>query len=104
MLYLFCLEKPQIAPLAVPPNPTERAKVRIFCTVLAGDSPFTFRWFKDGENLPLHLGIIEKKEDTYSSIEIQSLSTIHSGNYSCSVSNYGGANTVFATLNVEGMF
>ncbi|KAG1665359.1 Down syndrome cell adhesion molecule [Nymphon striatum] len=93
--------KPQIAPLSLPPKPKERSTIRIFCSVVAGDPPFTIKWFKDGKSLSLHLGIIEKKEDAYSSIEIQSLSTFHSGNYTCSVRNFGGTSSATASLNVE---
>ncbi|CAM1318980.1 Uncharacterised protein g7083 [Pycnogonum litorale] len=99
--WIQVIVKPQIAPLSLPKTPKERTRVRIFCSVVAGDPPFTISWYKDGEPLPLQLGIIEKKEDAYSSIEIQSLSTYHSGNYSCNASNYGGTSIVTAELNVQ---
>lgn len=80
----------------------------MFCQLLEGSTPLSFRWSKDGHQLnsvpteSVGVAIIEHHED-YSSLVIDPVSGKSSGNYTCLVSNSYGSDTYSNVLIVEGM-
>lgn len=78
-------------------------RTRTVCGVSRGDAPLTLRWLKDGEPLPLSLGVNVTSLDQYSSLlSIPSLSASHSGDYTCVATNPAAEVKFTASLMVKG--
>ncbi|UYV60133.1 hypothetical protein LAZ67_1000063 [Cordylochernes scorpioides] len=77
---------------------------KLACIVVKGDGPFSFTWTKDravlGENSGL-TKIVQMDEET-SILRISAVEAEHVGNYTCSVAGPGGADTVVASLLING--
>lgn len=77
-------------------------RVRVTCSVKRGNTPLQIKWLKDER--PLHDDpdlTIQDVED-YSVLAIRSVSSRHSGNYTCEVRNAARATTFTARLLVTG--
>ncbi|XP_049782628.1 Down syndrome cell adhesion molecule-like protein Dscam2 [Schistocerca cancellata] len=80
-------------------------RVRVTCSVKRGDPPLTFEWLKDAHPLPPTPGLhddpdltIRDYEDYSSVLAISSVSSRHSGNYTCEVRNPARVTTYTAQL------
>uniref|UniRef100_T1JE40 Ig-like domain-containing protein n=1 Tax=Strigamia maritima TaxID=126957 RepID=T1JE40_STRMM len=64
-------------------------RAHITCAVSQGDPPLNFRWLKDDRPIPTSLqDVATRQYDKYtSSLSIDSVSSVHTGNYTCVVSN-----------------
>lgn len=101
--YLCIPVPPIIEPFSFQDGLAEGMRTRTVCGVSSGDSPLTLRWLKDGEPLPLLLGVNISSLDLYSSLlRIPSLSASHSGEYTCVAHNPAAEIKYTATLQVKG--
>ncbi|EEB16564.1 down syndrome cell adhesion molecule, putative [Pediculus humanus corporis] len=79
---------PIIEPFSFQDGLSEGMRTRTVCGVSQGDPPLTITWLKDGGSLPPHLGANYTTLDAYSSLlSIPSLTSLHSGDYTCVASN-----------------
>ncbi|KAG1655469.1 Down syndrome cell adhesion molecule [Nymphon striatum] len=99
--YINLLVKPQISPMALPKHILEGMQVVIFCSVVRGDQPVKKVWLKDGQPIPSQLGIIIGDNPVYSALEVKSVESIHTGNYTCTASNIAGMTSTTVQLLVE---
>lgn len=69
------------------------------CSVIRGQTPLTFKWFKDG-NL---IGKSTKKNtnDKFSTLVIDPVKATSAGNYTCVVSNALGSSSYSSVLVVK---
>ena len=78
-------------------------RTAVFCTVIKGDPPFTFLWFKDGKALQENHHLNMKSIDDFtSSLTITNLGPEHNGNYTCRVSNAAGHDEQSDVLSMKG--
>lgn len=74
------------------------------CTVIKGDLPIKISWlFKQNPIDILHGHSITKINQRISSLSIESVDAIHSGEYSCVAENAAGEDRVSTVLNVNGI-
>jgi len=82
----------------------------VTCSVKRGDPPLTIAWLKDArplQNLGLHDDLdltIQDNEEFSSVLGIRSVSSRHSGNYTCVVRNPAQTVTYTAQLLVTGNY
>lgn len=94
---------PVIEPFSFQDGLAEGARTRTVCGVSRGDSPLVLRWLKDGDPLSPSLGANTSSIDPYTSIlSIPSLSSAHSGEYTCVASNQASEVKFTASLQVKG--
>lgn len=103
-LYTFLGSKPEIAPLQFPVNMKIGKRTAVFCTVIDGDPPFSFSWFKDGIELKEGAGFnLQEAPDGFTStLSIPKLEANSNGNYSCRVTNSKGKDEKHSILLVKG--
>lgn len=103
-LYLLSGDKPEIAALNFPSNVIYGKRTAVTCTVIDGDPPFSFSWFKDGVELKETQGIfIQEASDGFTStLSIAKVEAISNGNYSCRVKNSKGMEEKHDVLLVKG--
>lgn len=79
---------------------------QLFCHVTKGDRPVKIKWYHNGRHIAHHgMGIATAAFGTHSNIlSIQSVEPVHSGNYTCVVSNIAGKVHYSASLDVNGTF
>lgn len=84
-------------------------RVSVICTSESGDLPLEFKWLKNREALKLNSeesrnSITLKQNDEFSSVlTIHNLSSTHSGEYSCQVSNAASTVLYSSLLEVNGI-
>lgn len=94
---------PIIEPFSFQDGLSEGMRTRTVCGVSQGDPPLTITWLKDGGILPPHLGANYTTLDAYSSLlSIPSLTSSHSGDYTCVASNPAAELRYTAKLQVKG--
>lgn len=82
---------------------SEGMRCRVLCTVNQGDPPITITWLKDGSSLAHVLGANVSDIDLFSSLlSISSLTSSHSGEYTCVASNAATETRFSATMQVKG--
>ncbi|XP_076342768.1 cell adhesion molecule Dscam1-like isoform X2 [Tachypleus tridentatus] len=95
--------KPVILPFNFPREIQQGMKIRLFCTVAAGDPPFQLSWYKDGQ--PLLPGrddvIINFPGEDYSSLIIETARPDYNGQYTCNVKNSASSVNYTSTLVVR---
>ena len=72
------------------------------CTVILGDLPIHFRWLKDGDVIPLGVGVEFVNGAFSSSVLIADASIVHDGRYTCEASNLAAAVNYTTALTVQG--
>lgn len=78
--------------------------VSIQCTVLKGDPPLNITWLLNGRPISNDEGVTVMKMKRISTLSIDSVQDVHSGNYTCVVENPAGSDRFSTTLNVNGIF
>lgn len=78
--------------------------VSIQCTVLKGDSPLNITWLLNGHPVSNDDGVTIIKMKRFSTLNIDSVQDVHSGNYTCLVENPAGSDYFSTNLNVHGIF
>jgi Down syndrome cell adhesion protein 1 len=82
-------------------NVGDRASIP--CSVVKGDLPISIKWLKNKSNIDQGQGITMTQVDQYNSIlVIDHLNAVHSGNYTCIVSNPASAMESSQMLLVNG--
>jgi Immunoglobulin I-set domain len=75
---------------------------QIYCSVVHGDSPFTFHWLFQNESIETVYDIKVENSKRRSILSIDSVNGKHAGNYTCKVLNSAGFSTITTTLVVKG--
>uniref|UniRef100_T1JA71 Down syndrome cell adhesion molecule-like protein Dscam2 n=1 Tax=Strigamia maritima TaxID=126957 RepID=T1JA71_STRMM len=66
-------------------------RAHITCAVSQGDLPIAFQWLKDGSEISPTLGVATRYYDQHAnSLSIESVTSKHSGNYTCIAHNVAG--------------
>ncbi|XP_068632807.1 cell adhesion molecule Dscam1 isoform X16 [Battus philenor] len=91
-LELQVMVLPQIHPFTFGEEPANAGDtVGVQCMVTKGDSPIKIRWLLNGKDLKDIFGItVTKIGHKSSSLSIDSVSSIHTGTYTCSAANQAG--------------
>ncbi|GAB6026403.1 Down syndrome cell adhesion molecule-like protein 1 [Chamberlinius hualienensis] len=77
-------------------------RAHVTCAVSQGDVPLNFKWFKNGAAIPSNFGIVTRKFDEKTeSLSIENVSSVHSGTYTCVVTNRAGTAIQAAELLVR---
>lgn len=94
---------PVIAPFYFDESVFYGEGVQVMCHVPKGDTPLTFVWtFSSGDVSALAGVNIMNVGDRGTALIIPSVTAIHSGNYSCTVSNAVASAVHYTMLNVKG--
>lgn len=89
-----------IQPFHFPENIQIGKTVSITCSVMSGNAPFDFMWYKNGYNL---LGeSITSTHKKVATLVIDPISKTSGGNYTCVVRNAVGNDSFSAILYVRG--
>ncbi|PSN39680.1 Down syndrome cell adhesion molecule-like protein Dscam2 [Blattella germanica] len=97
------MEAPVIDPFTIKKKLQRGMRMHLTCVVSKGDFPVIIRWLKDGELIHSNLSVAERALDEYSSTLIfSSLTTSHTGNYTCEASNSAAVTTYTASIVVHG--
>lgn len=100
--------QPKILPIQAMTNLLrEGMRAAISCQILEGDLPIAFRWEKNRQPVVSSpyapSGIITRRMDEYStSLVIEHITSLHSGNYTCIASNVAGSERFTVPLTVNG--
>lgn len=95
-----------IVPFEFPKSIQQGMRARLTCSIMQGDPPFTFSWFKDGRKLdPSTLSLSLRSDDYSTDLTFHRLTTKHNGNYTClvknDVANISHSSTLFLDGNVH---
>jgi hypothetical protein len=77
---------------------------QLFCSVIHGDSPFTFEWLFQNKSIDDFFDIKVENSKKKSGLTIDSVLAKHAGDYTCKVLNKAGFSTFTTTLVVKGWF
>jgi Immunoglobulin domain len=77
---------------------------QLICSVIHGDSPFTFHWMFQNKTLENEYEIKIENSKKRSILTIDSVTAKHAGEYTCKVLNKAGFSTITTTLVVKGWF
>lgn len=96
---------PKLSPFAITDEPLALGDYfQLMCTVLHGDTPLNITWYFNDEPITYIEGItklmISKRS---SSLNIDSVSGQHSGNYTCIGANAAGRAIISTTLSIRGL-
>ncbi|GFU28490.1 titin, partial [Nephila pilipes] len=96
-------DAPKIPPLSFPPNVQTGLSTKVMCTVDRGIKPLEFKWMYNNRDIlnsnPTAV-VINTYED-FSVLNIDPISSKHSGNYTCIVTNAHGKDSFTAMLVVQ---
>lgn len=74
------------------------------CTVTKGDLPLNITWQFNGHPVNREAGITVMTMKRFSTLNIDSVQDVHSGEYTCTANNLAGHAVYSARLNVNGNF
>jgi Immunoglobulin domain len=80
-----------------------RDSFQLFCSVINGDSPFTFEWLFQNATITSTFDLRIENSKKSSTLTIDSVSAKHSGEYVCRVLNRAGFATISTALVVKGL-
>ncbi|XP_069693704.1 cell adhesion molecule Dscam1-like [Periplaneta americana] len=96
------MEAPVIDPFTIKQKLQRGMRMHLTCVVSKGDFPVLIRWLKDGALIHSNLSVAERALDEYSStLTFSSLTTSHTGNYTCEASNSAAVTTYTASIVVH---
>ncbi|GFT48536.1 down syndrome cell adhesion molecule-like protein Dscam2, partial [Trichonephila clavipes] len=96
-------DAPKIPPMSFPPNVQTGLSTKVFCTVDRGLKPLEFKWMynnREIQNTDSTAVVINTYED-FSVLNIDPISSKHSGNYTCTVTNAHGKDSFTTMLVVQ---
>ncbi|GFX61413.1 titin [Trichonephila clavipes] len=104
VLMMKGLRPPRIKPFNFSGDLSEGLRIMVMCSIMDGEGPFDFRWFKDGEPLLSEKGhfSIESINDFISILTIERLNALSNGNYTCRVTNSAGSDEKSDVLTMKG--
>lgn len=96
---------PKLAPFAISDEPLHLGDYfQLTCAVVHGDFPYNITWYFNDEPINHLDGIaILMHGKRSSSLNIDSVSGQHAGNYTCIGSNIAGSANVVTTLSIRGL-
>jgi hypothetical protein len=77
---------------------------QLVCSVMHGDSPFTFEWLFQNRSIENRPDIKVENSKKRSLLSIDSVVAKHAGEYTCRVLNQAGIASITTTLVVKGLF
>ncbi|GBM32186.1 Titin [Araneus ventricosus] len=93
---------PRISPFHFPGELDVGMRASVQCTVMTGDPPFEFTWYKDEQKLSdTHSISIRKFDDFTFTLVISKVEANSNGNYTCKVANAKGFDEKSAVLSVK---
>ncbi|XP_037555304.2 titin [Dermacentor silvarum] len=100
---LVTVEPPRLQPFTFPVIKQASKKVTVHCAVFEGSEPLQFAWFKDGSRLSSGgaRNQVKQLSGTVSSLTIPQVGAEDIGNYTCTVSNAAGSDSVTSPLLVK---
>ncbi|KAF8765095.1 Titin like protein [Argiope bruennichi] len=95
---------PKIKPFHFSEALEQDMRTAVMCVVVGGDSPFEFKWFKDGRPLPSERGYfsVQSLDEFTSILTIKKLDPDSNGNYTCRATNSMASDEKFAILMMKG--
>lgn len=96
---------PRISTFSFDTGLTEGMRTQVMCSAISGDEPIRMIWLKDskGVEIPNNDGIHVSQFSPFSIIlTIPNITSQHSGNYTCEISNHVGTASFTAILKVTG--
>ncbi len=97
-------EPPMLTPMSFGQEVVnEGDRGQLFCAVIRGDAPFSFTWSLHGDIVHSEPGLTTNQiGGSASMLTINSIGHRHSGQYTCTVSNMAGSESVSTELKVNG--
>lgn len=97
---------PKLVPFAITDEPLHLGDFfQLTCAVVHGDFPYNISWYFNDQPINYIDGIsILMHGKRSSSLNIESVSDQHAGNYTCIGSNIAGSASVATTLSIRGLF
>ena len=83
-------------------KPVIGSKSSFTCQASAGSLPLNILWYKDNKEISDSSTVRIRTIEDFSNLIIESISSSHSGNYSCKISNQFGSDSSSIELKVEG--
>jgi hypothetical protein len=77
---------------------------QLICSVLQGDSPFTFEWLFQNRSISNNRDTSIESTKRSSTLNIESVTAKHTGSYTCKVHNHAGHASITTALIVRGWF
>ncbi|KAG8174516.1 hypothetical protein JTE90_003070, partial [Oedothorax gibbosus] len=93
-------DAPEIHPFHVSPKLKIGDSANFVCSVMRGQTPLTFKWYKNGNLLEKYSKDTTKNEK-FSNLVIDPITAKSAGNYTCVVSNAFGMSSYSAVLTVK---
>ncbi|GBL76498.1 Down syndrome cell adhesion molecule-like protein 1 [Araneus ventricosus] len=95
-------DAPKIPPLSFPPNVQTGLSTKVLCTVDRGIKPLEFKWKYNGKDiLNDDSAVLINTYEDFSVLNIDPVSSKHSGNYTCTVTNAHGKDSYATGLLVQ---
>ncbi|GIY09033.1 hemicentin-1 [Caerostris extrusa] len=95
-------DSPKIPPIVFPPNVRVGLPTKAFCTIEKGSKPLQFSWSFGGKEIQdSDSAVLIDKHEDYSVLNINPVSSKHTGNYTCTVQNLHGRDSYTAALIVH---
>ena len=85
-------------------KPVIGGRTSFACQSLSGSHPIQIKWFKDGKELHDSSYIRIRSNEEPSTLAIDLITSSHSGNYTCKITNRHGDDSYTTELLVEGNF
>lgn len=104
-VFSFCFAvPPKLAPFANSDEPLHLGDYfQLTCAVVHGDFPYNITWYFNDEPITYIDGVsVLMHGKRSSSLNIDSVSALHSGNFSCVGSNIAGRASMATTLSIRG--
>ncbi|GFX61411.1 titin [Trichonephila clavipes] len=98
------VNSPQIKPFSFSGELREGLRTNVMCSVIDGDPPFDFQWFKDNRPLSQEKGqySVQPFDEFTAILTIKNLDSSSNGNYSCRVTNAAGSDQKSGVLSMKG--
>ncbi|GFY49767.1 titin [Trichonephila inaurata madagascariensis] len=98
------VNSPQIKPFSFSGELREGLRTNVMCSVIDGDPPFDFQWFKDNRPLLQEKGqySVQPFDEFTAILTIKNLDSSSNGNYSCRVTNAAGSDQKSGVLSMKG--
>lgn len=93
---------PQISPFNFKDSTDSGETVSVQCTVSKGDLPLNITWQLNNRTIDKDGGITVMTMKRFSTLNIDSVQDVHTGEYTCTAQNLAGHSVYSARLNVNG--
>ena len=96
---------PKLAPVLDSQVSNANSSFQVFCSVREGQQPFFFEWYKNKQAIKSAPGFKWTIDSSkiFSTLTIERIDKEDAGNYSCSVKNIHGSDSINVALTVKGI-